>query len=104
MDRHKIPIRVLLTYEADLEAATRYIQDVLNNRTAAEKLVWEVEQAIHNRAEHPFLVKPYLTRKKRKNKYYTIYVGNYIVFYVVIDNVMEVRRLIYSKRDIERIL
>ena len=104
MDRHKFPIRVLPTYEADLEAAACYIRDVLNNRTAAEKLVQEVEQAIHKRAEHPFLVKPYLSRKKRKNAYYPIYVGNYIVFYVVLDNVMEVRRLIYSKRDIERIL
>lgn len=33
---------------------------------------------------------------------YRIYVRNYIVYYVVIGTVMEVRRLIYGARDTDR--
>jgi len=29
---------------------------------------------------------------------YRIYVKNYIVFYVVIDDIMEVRRLLYNRK------
>ena len=104
MDHNVFSIRVLPTYEADLEAVTSYIRDVLNNRTAAEKLAQEIERSIRKRSEHPFLVQPYKTKRKRRNTYYPIYVGNYTIFYVVVDNIMEVRRLIYSKRDIEHIL
>ncbi|MCM1488697.1 MAG: type II toxin-antitoxin system RelE/ParE family toxin, partial [Firmicutes bacterium] len=35
---------------------------------------------------------------------YRIYVGNYTVFYVVIGDVMEVRRFIYSRRNFDRLL
>lgn len=51
----------------------------------------------------PLPFEPYLFAKKRKDVYYRIYVGNYTVFYVVIDNVMEERRFIYSGRDFDRI-
>ena len=37
---------------------------------------------------------------QRQYPYYRIYVKNYTVYYVVIDDVMEVRRLVYNKRNI----
>lgn len=48
--------------------------------------------------------KPYRSKKKRDYPYYRIYVRNYVVYYVVIDNIMEIRRLIYGSRDIDNIL
>ena len=39
-----------------------------------------------------------------KYPYYRIYVGNYTIYYVVIEDVMEVRRILYSKRNMEQIL
>ena len=33
---------------------------------------------------------------------YRIYVKNYMIFYVVIDDVMEVRRILYNKRNLPR--
>ena len=44
----------------------------------------------------------YRSAKMREYPYYRIYVRNYVVYYVVIGNVMEVRRLIYSARDTDR--
>ena len=42
--------------------------------------------------------------REREHPYYRIGVGNYNVFYVVIGDVMEVRRLLYSGRDWHRML
>lgn len=36
--------------------------------------------------------------------YYRIYVRNYVVYYAVIDDVMEVRRFLYTARDTDRYL
>ena len=52
----------------------------------------------------PLSFELYRSPKKSADTYYRIYVGNYTVFYVVIDDVMEVRRLIYSARDFDRLL
>jgi hypothetical protein len=47
--------------------------------------------------------------RERKYPYYRIYVKNYIVFYVVIDDeingkIMEVRRLLYKRQDRDSIV
>ncbi len=102
MKRYKL--RYLPVFEADLYEAALYISDVLNNPQAAEKLLAETEKAILERLKMPLAFEPYHSSKKRKDIYYRIYVGNYTVFYVVIDDVMEVRRFIYSGRDFDRIL
>ena len=104
MSRKQYKIQTLAIYESDLNEAVKYIKDVLMNRTAAEKLLCDIEQAIRDRSFSPHMVKPYPTKHKRKHIYYAIYVRNFIVFYVVIDNVMEIRRLIYKKRDIDNVL
>ena len=84
--------------------AVSYIANALNNPQAAKKLFTETEKAILKRLENPLAFEPYHSSKKRKDVYYRIYVGNYTVFYVVIDDVMEVRRFIYSKRDFDKLL
>ena len=104
MSREQYKILILPTYEFDLYEAVKYIKDVLKNQTAAEKLIIDTDKAIRDRAFSPLLVKPYPTKQKRKQLYYPIYVRNYIIFYVVIGNVMEIRRLIYRKRNIDNIL
>ncbi len=100
----KYKLRYLPLFEQDLNEAVMYIADVLNNPQAAEKLINEVEKAILERQKMPLSFEPYHSAKKRENDYYRIYVGNYTVFYVVIGDVMEVRRFIYSARDFERLL
>ena len=52
----------------------------------------------------PLSFEPYKSIKHRNDNYYRIYVGNYTVFYVVIDDVMEVRRFIYSARDLSSLI
>ena len=91
-------------FEHDLVAARDYIAFTLQNPTAALRLIEDTEQAILKRLENPLIFQPYPSTRKRKHPYYRINVRNFAVFYVVIDNVMEVRRFEYSKRNLPEIL
>ena len=78
-------LRYLPLFEEDLYKAARYISDHLKNPQAAEKLLRDVEEAILERSAMPLSFEPYKSIKHRNDTYYRIYVGNYTVFYVVID-------------------
>ena len=74
----------------------------MKNEDAALRLIDDVESAILERLDNPVAFEPYRSAKKRDHPYYRIYVRNYVVYYVVIGDVMEVRRLIYGARDTDR--
>lgn len=74
------------------------------NSQAALNLVDETEKAIIKRLANPTAFEPYRSIKDRKNKYYRIIVHNYSVFYVVIDDVMEVRRFLYNGRNLSALI
>ncbi len=65
-----------------------------------------VEMAILERLPFAESFEKYLSNRDRKNPYYRIYVKNYIIFYVVLDDihgkVMEVRRILFNRQQIER--
>lgn len=67
-------------------------------------MINDVEVAILERLKNPIAFEPYPSTKKRNYPYYRIYVRNYVVYYVVIDRVMEIRRLMYGARDTDRYL
>ncbi|MCM1059883.1 MAG: type II toxin-antitoxin system RelE/ParE family toxin [Eubacterium sp.] len=100
----KYELSILPLFENDMLEAVTYITEVLNNPSAAERLIDETEKAIYKRLDSPLSFSPYKSKKSRKDVYYRIFVGNFTVFYVVKGNVMEVRRFIYSRRNIENIL
>ena len=95
----KYKLRFLPLFEQDLNDAVDYIQNKLKNPAAADRLVNEVQTAIHRRREYAGSFEPFYSQKERKYPYYRIYVKNYIIFYVLIDDVMEVRRLLYNRRN-----
>lgn len=101
---NKFKIRYLPLFESDLAEAALYISDVLKNPEAAQKLIDDTEAAILSRSKSPLSFPPFRSAKDRENEYYRINIRNFSVFYIVVDNVMEVRRFIYSKRDIDSIL
>lgn len=100
----KYELSILPLFESDMLEAITYITEVLNNPSAAERLIDETEKAIYKRLDSPLSFPPYKSKRSRDDVYYRIFVGNFTVFYVVKDNVMEVRRFIYSRRNIENIL
>ena len=92
-----------LFYE-DLDKITDYLLFELKNGLAAKTFVDDVEVAIKKRLISPLTTAQYRSIGSRPYPYRRILVGNYLVFYVVIDNIMIVRRLLYGRRDIDRIL
>lgn len=100
----KYELRYLPIFYEDLSEAVDYISNELNNTDAALKLIDLTERAILNRLDNPLMFQPFNSEKKRKNPYYRININNFSVFYVVIDNVMEVRRFLYSRRDLLNML
>jgi plasmid stabilization system protein ParE len=104
MDKPPYRLRYLPLFEQDLAGAKDYIAITLQNPSAANRLVEETETAIQDRLLAPVSFKAYRSKKDRKYPYYRIHVKNYTVFYVVIDNTMEVRRFMYSRRDIDNLI
>ena len=86
----------------DLNGAVVYISRTLNNPAAAERLLDEAEAVIFRHLENPTYGVTYKERSEEKETYYWFPVGNYMVFYVVKDDVMEVCRFLYGARDITR--
>ena len=104
MEDNKYKIRILPLFEEDLNDAVDYISQKLKNPDAALRLIDSVQSAIEKRALQPEAFEPFRSVKERHYPYYRIYVKNYIVFYVVIDDVMEVRRLLYNRKNYKKTL
>jgi len=96
---HYLPL-----FEADLAETVGYIAHVLLNPQAASDLVDATEAAILRRLAAPDGYAPFGSAKHRNHPYYTIPVKNYLVFYTLIGDVMEVRRFLYARRDLPPLL
>ena len=99
MSEKHYELRILPLFEEDLNEIVDYITYRLRNPIAAENLVDAVEAAIYERLPNAESFEPFHSQRERRYPYYRIHVRNFIIFYVVIDNVMEVRRILYGKRD-----
>jgi len=95
----KNKLRILPLFEEDLNQIIDYISLQLENPQAAYSLVDDVHEAIRKRLPYAESFEAYPSRKKRPLAYYRIYVKNYIIFYVVDDDTMEIRRILYGRRD-----
>lgn len=102
MNGKRYKLSVLPLFEDDLSEIVDYITFRLKNPMAADALVDAVEEAIEERLSCAEAFEPYHSAKERHYPYYRIEVKNFTVFYVVIGDVMEVRRIIYSRRDMTK--
>lgn len=85
----------------DMNNIKDYIAYDLNNPLAADNLKYEVKKAIEKRRFFAEAYKRYYSRYEPGIPFYRIQVKNYTVFYTVEGNTVEVRRIFYSRRDIE---
>ena len=99
MSEKHYELRILPLFEEDLIEIVDYITYRLRNPIAAENLVEAVEAAIYQRLPNAEAFEPYHSTRERKYPYYRIQVKNFTVFYVVIGEVMEVRRILYGRRN-----
>ena len=100
----KYSLRYIPRYEEDLNEIVDYIVLKLHNPESAMKLIDKIENAILERLNCPVSFALFQSNRKRKNPYYRIYVDNFTIYYVVINDVMEVRRVLYKGRDADNII
>lgn len=100
----KYKLRYLPLFEEELIDIANHIKYNLQNPSAADNLVTEVEKAIIKRSHSPLSFEPCYSAYDREHDYYRIYVKNYVVYYVVIDDVMEIRRIVYNRRDRDKLI
>ena len=102
-------LRYLPIFYDDLKSITDYISIELKNPSAADKFIDLVEHSILNRLPFAESFHPYSSKRKRQYPYYKINVKNYIIFYVIItddpaNKIMEVRRILYNKRNWQNLI
>ena len=104
MNGRRYELSIFPLFEDELNEIVDYITYRLHNPQAAENLIDEVERAISERLDCAESFEPYRSNRERRYPYYRIQVKKYTIFYVVIGNTMEVRRIIYSRRDLQKLI
>lgn len=100
----KYILRYLPLAKQDLDGIINYIQNNLQNPIAAENTLSKIESAILERLDNPEDFAIWSSKKQHPYPYRRINVGNYTAWYVVIDNIMEIRRILYSRRYEENLI
>lgn len=104
MAKNKYTIKYTATFIKQFNNISKYFIYKLQNKIAAENFYNEVITEIEKRIENPESFEKYKSSRKRKNTYYRIYVKNYTIFYVVKNNTMEVRRILYSRKNFDNLI
>ena len=105
MANNKYTIKYSATFVSQFNNILKYIVNNLKNKIAAENFYNEVIKEIEKRSGNPESYEKYMSTRKRKNTYYRIYVKNYTIFYTVTNNnTMEVRRILYSRRNFDKLI
>ena len=94
----------MFTYISQLNNILFYITYELKNKIAADNFYNEVVKQIEIRSNFPESYQVFKTIQDKQIKYYKINVKSFTIFYVVKDNVMEVRRIYYNQRNLDNLI
>lgn len=96
MDK-KYHVEYLPIAQEDLISIIEYIQ--IDDPLAAQTFLEQVDQTIYKLETFPFIgVTPKDMRLMNLN-YRVLIIENYLVFYVVLDKIIEIRRTLHGKRQ-----
>ena len=90
----------------DMVGISKYISHELKNPTAAISLAEKMVTAADQLTSFPYINQVYLPIRPLKNEYRKLLVDNFIMFYYVTEKskLVTIARVIYAKRDCEKIL
>ena len=100
----KYEIQIVPLAVQDISDITDYIADVLSAPQAACDLLTKINEAMESLEQFPFAFPIYRDPAFAKLGYRIRLVGNYLLFYVVVGNIVEIRRVIYAKRNLPELL
>ena len=97
-------VKYLPSFYQELNAIVEYISVTLEAPRAALNLLDELEEEINNLKKYPNAHRLYRPIKPISTEYRIITVKNYYVFYVVLDDIIEIHRIIYKKRNLSQLI
>ncbi len=94
--KKKSEVRYLPAAQHDLIRILNYIKQ--DNPTAALKLIAEINEVISKLEDFPNMGVTPKDLHLKSLTYKMLVIDNYLVFYVVKDQIIEIRRIIHGKR------
>ena len=88
----------------DLENIVNHIAGTLKNPQAAHDFIDTLDRTLDQLQHFPYLGKGYQPVHSTELDYRMIPIRNYMVFYVVTDQTVEIHRVIYKKTDLPNII
>lgn len=88
--------------ESDLLQALDYIAFTLDAPKAARDLLTEFEKTVRSIAEYPYACELYRTDRPMKDEIRKMPVKNYVLYYAVFQDRVELRRFLHGRRDRSR--
>ena len=85
--------------ESDLMEALDYIAYKLDAPQAANDLLEAFDETVQSIAEFPYAYEPYWTDRPMRDEIRKVPVKNYVLYYTVYQDRVEIRRFIHGRRD-----
>lgn len=83
----------------DLLEITRYISEKLHAPQAAEAFILELDKLVDQLGRHPYSYELYRDERPLAYEVRRAPVKNYVVYYVVMEDRVEIHRILYGYRD-----
>jgi len=99
-----LDIKYLPSFYQELDAIVEYISVTLEAPKAALNLLNELDTSISELLKNPNAHRLYRPIKPIETKYRILTVKNYLVFYIVLENYIEIHRIIYKKRNLSQLI
>ncbi len=85
--------------ESDLLQALDYIAYTLGAPGAARELLEAFDRTVHRIASFPYACALYRTDRPMRDEIRMAPVGNYVLYYAVFDDRVEIRRFLHGRRE-----
>jgi toxin ParE1/3/4 len=89
---------------ADLNGIIDYLSITLCNKKAALDFLDALDHSISKLGSFPYAYKIYQSQLVNNSEYRVLPVNNYLVFYVISDNTVEIRRILYARVNFDDML
>jgi len=90
--------------QQDLWDITSYIAGNLKIPKAVMDFIYALDNSISSLRQFPYSFKLYQPIESIDSEYRILPVKNYLVFYIVIEHVVEIHRIVYAKMNPEKII
>ena len=89
---------------SDLHQIVDYVAFELKSPQAADSFISKLDDAISRLENFPLSGTIYKGNKKLEHDYRILVVENYLVFYTVLSNTLEIHRVLYGRRKLDELV